>query len=150
MERLEHSLFLSFLLFALGSVGLLSGCQSQLPAEPAAVKELPLERGYYVVDGACDLASNFSLTLNTGSGINAAQAHCEYIRIEKIADNTYSISEECHFIRGGSAERELEITVEDRTSYTLTDGDSTWSAQHCPQESLPEPWRTNDISRYLK
>ncbi len=90
------------------------------------------------------------MRLNTGDGINAARAHCQYTRIEKIGDNTYSVSEECHFIPGGSGERELEITVDDRTSYTLTDGDSTWSARHCPQESLPEPWRTNDISRHLE
>ena len=150
MKRLKHSLFLSFVLCALGSTGLLAGCQSQPLAEPTAVKELPLERGYYVKNGGCDVASNFSLTLNTGYGINAAQAHCQHTRIEKIGDNTYSVTEECHFIQGGSHESEFEITVEDRTSYTKTEGDFTWSARHCPQESLPEPWRSNDISRHLE
>ncbi len=33
---------------------------------------------------------------------------------------------------------------------TKTEGDFTWSARHCPQESLPEPWRSNDISQYLE
>lgn len=35
-------------------------------------------------DGECESASSFSLTLNTGHGINVAQAHCEYTRIDRI------------------------------------------------------------------
>jgi len=150
VKRLQHSPFLSFVLLSVGSIGWFAGCQGQPLAEPTAVKELPLERGYYVKDGGCGDASNFSLTLNTGDGINAAQAHCRFTRLQKIGDKTYSATETCEFIQGGSEKHELEITVEDRTSYTSTEGDFTWSASYCPQASLPEPWRSNDISRYLK
>lgn len=60
------------------------------------------------------------------------------------------MTEECHLLQGGRAEREFEIVVYDRTSYTLIDGDFTWSARHCPQDRLPEPWRSNDIRRLLE
>lgn len=147
------------------AVGVLAGCHAQHagvraqdPITPtagvAAVESLPLERGFFVRQGTpCGEASNATLTLHTGSGINAAQASCGFTRIEKTGDNTYTATEECYFIRAGESFSDtLHITVESRTAYSqATAGDeSTWRARHCAQSSLPEPWRNNDLSEYLE
>jgi hypothetical protein len=148
--KADCSASFSLFLLALCAAGLLLGCQSGPRAEPTVLQELPLERGYYASGGECEKASNATVTLNTGDGINGARSQCSYSRIRKIGDKTYSVSETCHHPRGFSEEQEIEITIENRKSYTRRVGDSTWSSQHCPQERLPEPWRSNDIRQHLQ
>ena len=152
--------------FALAlAVVLMAGCRGQLPAptdngeqpEPtpgvSVLESLPLQRGYFVEQGTpCGSASNASVTLHTGHGINAAQANCELTGIEKTGDNRYAARETCYFIRGGEQSRQVNYTINDRTSYSENDPQSEreYSARHCPQVSLPEPWRSNDLSDLLK
>ena len=112
-----------------------------------------MERGYFVLQGTpCASANNFSVTLHTGYGVNVAQAHCSFTRIEKISEDTYRVSEDCSVILGGSFSREREFTIEESTAYVSRDPqDGTeWAARHCPQSEMSEPFRTNDLSRYLK
>ena len=147
------------------AVGLLAGCRAHLPATAAngqmpntapsatVVESLPLERGFFVRQGTpCENASNATVSLHTGRGINAAQAFCEFTRIEKTGAHTYAATEACNYIRGGADSRQLEFTVNDRMSYSVNDAEAEWaySARHCSQASLPEPWRSNDLSDILK
>lgn len=149
LSRSRQTIGLAFGLGFLG-VGFLPGCQGPAPSGPKLVDELPLTRGYYVEGGDCARASNATLTLNTGDGLNGARARCTFTRIEQVGARRYDVTERCVHLRGEEEERALSITVEDQTSYTLGVDGSTWHSKHCPQESLPEPWRSNDIGRHLR
>lgn len=146
-------------------VVLLAGCRGQVPAPtddtqprdptsgPSSVAGLPLARGYFVRQGTpCGAASNATVTLHTGHGINAAQAHCELTEIEKTGSNTFTAKETCTFIRGGEQTRQLDLTISERTSYSHSDPQAAaeYSARYCPQDSLPEPWRSNDLGHLMK
>src|SRR3546814_8733928 len=73
--------------------------------------------------------------------------------IEKTGANSYRVTETCS--EGGAAwgtEEHISTNVStyeipNNTSFT-TKSDSGWesSARYCPQSSLPEPWRNNDIA----
>lgn len=145
-------------------IGLLTGCRAwspapagdggaaDVPSDSTVLEELPLERGYFVLGGECASANNFSVTLHTGYGINASKAHCSYTRIEKTAEDTYQVTQECVLIQGGSFSQEREFSIHESTAYVSTDPSdgSEWAARHCVQSEMSEPFRTNDLSRYLK
>ncbi len=137
-----------------GVVLLAAACRAPLPASEAPVADgLPLARGYFVTDGTpCEGASNATVSLHTGRGINGARASCEFTRIERTGDDTYVVDETCTHLRGWEESRELRFTIRDRTSYSAHDitNDARFSARHCPQASLPEPWRSNDLSDIAK
>jgi hypothetical protein len=117
------------------------------------VTSLPLKRGFYVAgDTACGQASNATLMLVRKSGINSSRVPCEFKAIEKVGANSYRVTESCS--EGGAAwgtEEHVSTSVStyeiaSDTSFT-SKSDSGWenSARYCPQSSLPEPWRNNDI-----
>ena len=146
-------------------IGLLTGCRAwspapvgdggatDVPSDSTVLEDLPLERGYFVLQGSpCASANNFSVTLHTGYGINASKSHCSFTRIEKTGEHTYRVSQECSVIRGGSFSDDAEFTIDESTAYVsrdLSDG-SEWAARHCAQSEMSEPFRTNDLSRFLK
>lgn len=118
--------------------------------EAQVVDELPLRRGFYVrTDDECGGASHTTLTLVRRGGITA----CDFTRIERIGESRYRVGESCA-IRGAPPgheherdeyTQEYEILGEDRYRITFEYGE-TVEFRFCPQESLPDPWRDNDIS----
>ncbi len=144
------------------SACLLAACGAQSPASatadpppaaaaPAAiVQHLPLERGFYVRDGTpCAQASNATLLLHGSAGINGAHEACEFTRIEQTAPDTFAATQTCRDIAGGEAETAtLTYGIASPTAFTVRSEEYGWqyTAEHCPQSSLPDPWRDNDIS----
>ncbi|HEY9578316.1 MAG TPA: hypothetical protein VIR65_00470 [Rhizorhapis sp.] len=133
-----------------------AGAEPQQASAPKgeAVASLPLQRGFYVADGtSCGQASNATLMLVRKSGINTSRVPCDFKSIEKTGANSYRVTETCS--EGGAAwgtEEHISTNVStyeipNNTSFT-TKSDSGWesSARYCPQSSLPEPWRNNDIA----
>ena len=121
----------------------------------AVVQALPLPLGFYVSDDAsCAGASNATLILLHKSGINSSREPCEFSRIEQLSPTQFEVTQSCSD-NGEAWGRETTIyevvsrvEVTGEHSFRLTyDADSApvgWN--HCPQSSLPDPWRDNDIS----
>lgn len=108
------------------------------------VQELPLDRGFYVrTDETCRTASTAGLAILTREGLLWMDSACTFGRIEKTGSATYSVEQTCD--GPGQATATWEIT--DRTSFSFKDTNG-WehTARFCAQQSLPEPWRSNDIS----
>lgn len=123
-----------------------------------SVTTLPLKPGFYVVnDTTCGQASNATLMLVRKSGINTSRVPCDFKSIEKTSTNSYRVTESC--TEGGAAwgtEEHISTNVStyeipNETSFNLK-SDSGWesSARYCPQSSLPEPWRNNDIGDLIE
>lgn len=133
-----------------------AGAEPQQASAPKGetVASLPLQRGFYVADGtSCGQASNATLMLVRKSGINTSRVPCDFKSIEKTGANSYRVTETCS--EGGAAwgtEEQISTNVStyeipNNTRFT-SKSDSGWesSARYCPQSSLPEPWRNNDIA----
>lgn len=140
--------------------GLTSACGqgaaiAEAVAETAdAIGTLPLKRGFYVAtDTPCDQASNATLQLVTSRGINGARTICMFRTIDQTGPDTYRATEDCHDIQG---DKPTDVRV---VTYTLK-GDEQFSfrnehgwessVRYCPQSSLPDPWRDNDISDFIE
>lgn len=113
-----------------------------VPAE--TVQELPLDRGFYVrTDETCRTASTAGLAMLTREGLRWMDSACTFGQIEKTGPTTYRVVQTCD--GPGQATATWEIT--NRTSFSFKDTNG-WehTARFCAQKSLPEPWRSNDIS----
>ncbi|MGH8085095.1 MAG: hypothetical protein ACREPV_07445 [Lysobacter sp.] len=144
---------------------LLAACGSQSPAAAeagqdagpasattATVDRLPLKPGYFVAaDVPCGEASNATVMLHDGDGINSSREACHFTRIEQTGPNTYTAAETCTVIGGmggsGPEPSEVDYTIESPTAFSADNRTYDWqyAARHCPQTALPEPWRSNEI-----
>lgn len=120
------------------------------PAPAATIRNLPLKRGFYVAsDTACGQASNATLKLVHRDGINASRTVCEFRKIEKVGPNSYRATEACSDIQSSDPPdvRVVTYTLKADTAFTTkSEHGGERGARYCPQSSLPEPWRDNDIS----
>lgn len=138
-----------------GVAGDTTGGEAQQASAPKGetVASLPLQRGFYVADGtSCGQASNATLMLVRKSGINTSRVPCDFKSIEKTGANSYRVTETCSEGAAWGTEEHISTNVStyeipNNTSFT-SKSDSGWesSARYCPQASLPEPWRNNDIA----
>lgn len=127
-----------------------SSASAVAAAATGPVEELPLRRGFYVrTDATCGTASNATLALVRRDGITS----CDFTSIERIGESRYRVKESCA-VRGAppgheherdESTQEYEILSETRYRLTFEYGE-TVEFNFCPQDSLPEPWRDNDIS----
>lgn len=120
-------------------------------AETAAgtvVEALPLQRGYYVrTDDECGTASRATLALVRRDGISG----CSFEHVERTGASRYRARERCTEPQApGPYEvvQEYEVLAGDRYRVTFEYGESA-EFRHCPQHSLPDTWRDNDISDVL-
>jgi len=129
------------------------------PAQPeAAARGLPLRTGFYVAsDTACGNASNATLMLVRRDGYNGSRYACDFKTVEKTGATSYRVVEQCSELGGfgGDSPEPWTSTVRyevpnDRTFTARQDDGSASAARYCPQSSLPEPWRDNDISDIVK
>ncbi len=138
----------------------LTACGAQAPAVAASdaaaeessaaiVDALPLQAGFFVRDGTpCGEASNATLLLHIDGGIGGSQDRCEFKRIEQRDDTTFIVIQECGDLRGGGSDTsEMTYTIASPTAFRVVHNEYGWeyTAEHCPQSALPEPWRSNDI-----
>jgi hypothetical protein len=128
--------------------------QTSVAAKPAA---LPLKRGFFVsADEPCNRASNATVSLFTGDGINGSRSACTFTRVEPQGGGRYRVTQRCQEIGGWGRDEApdvstmtLEIPDDSRFTIRWADG-STRTSRHCPQASMNEPFRSNDIRDLLK
>jgi hypothetical protein len=114
---------------------------------------LPLRLGFYVSAATdCAGASNATITLIRRDGYSGSRYNCSFGPIQKTGAKTYRVTESCTEAEGFATREGAQTSVR---TYDIADSesfsaksDNGWgnNARFCPQSSLPEPWRTNDIS----
>ncbi|WP_145985251.1 hypothetical protein [Altererythrobacter sp. B11] len=123
------------------------------PHAEGAKASLPLKLGFYIADDtSCGNASNATLMLLRKGGLNTSRVPCDFTRIEKTGPDRYRVSESCS--EGGEAWGTEEhvytnistYRVDSETRFTIIGDGGEQTVKHCPQSSLPEPWRDNDIA----
>lgn len=118
------------------------------PALTSADDSLPLKRGYYVsTKASCRTASNATLFLLTRDSLNSSRDVCSFAKVDKLDAATWRIRSTC----SGDAPSGTETwTISGPTAVTIQSGDSSVALRHCPQTTLPEPWRSNDIRALIR
>ncbi len=119
-------------------------------ATAAAEAGLPLKPGFYNQGESCADASNASIALLGRHRMNWSQASCALTSIQKTSATSWRAMQACTGIRDGVEEPAYPAVFEirDQTTFSYQAGgsDSVASFRFCEQASLPEPWRSNDIS----
>lgn len=111
------------------------------PPAQATVESLPLERGYYVsTDTACGDASRATLALVRGDGIS----ECDFDRIEALGGDRYRVVQACD--PDGVEPMTVEYRLDGDRQYRMVGEHWESEFRYCPQPSLPEEYRDNDIS----
>ena len=121
--------------------------------EDVVIGSLPLRLGYYVADGtACDKATDATLTLLRRDGYGGARFICTYGKIEKTGPTSFRVEESCKEMGGFGGERPAQkskrtYNVPNDASF-ISKSDAGWEnkSRFCPQQTLPAPWKDNDIS----
>ncbi len=118
---------------------------------------LPLKRGYFVsAEDPCNRASNATVNLLTGNGINGSRDVCTFTRVEPQGGGRYRVTQRCQELGGWGREsppEESTVTFEipDDSRFTIRwPGGSSSSKRYCPQSSMNEPFRSNDIRDLIR
>jgi hypothetical protein len=110
---------------------------------------LPLRHGFYVdADTRCEEASGATLALLRADGLGVIRSQCTFTSVEAIGPGLYRVVEQCEAtFDGGSDTATAEWEVLSLQSFRRATA-SGWESRmrFCDQPSLPEPWRSNDIS----
>jgi len=116
-------------------------------ARAQAGNTLPLQRGFYVrKEVACPQASNATLMLVTRDGMNVSRVLTKFTKVQKTGATTYQVTEVSEDLQGKKMSPTVQVyEVPDRTTFSLRDSSGVFTFRYCPQNSLPEPWRNNDI-----
>lgn len=140
--RLRHLLaFLSSILL----------CLTVSPAFAADANSLPLRQGYYVIaDTPCGSASNATLSLLSRSGFGASRGDGAFTKIVPTGSAIWRVTTST-IVEGSSRPQISTVTIkaDGPAAYTMTNDFGAFTYRYCPQASLPEPWRTNDLSSYI-
>jgi hypothetical protein len=110
---------------------------------------LPIERGYYVrSDSPCQRASNATITLYDGISFGTAHAECRAPVIEKLADGSHQITEQCRDTQVDGTPWTAftaRYAVMSRTEFVSKSPFEMAAYRYCKQSELPDPWNTNDL-----
>ncbi len=127
------------------------------PAAAAKPGGLPLKRGYFVsVEDACNRASNATVNLLTGNGMNASRTACTFTRVEPQGSGRYRVTQRCQELGGWGREAPPEVStvifeIPDDSRFTIRwPGGGSSTSRYCPQSSMNEPFRSNDIRDLLR
>ena len=155
-EVLATVLLFGFALTGCGSIdtggaGTASAAEGGDPSRATAADgALPLTPGYYNQGESCTDVSNASIVLLGRTSINWSRAACALTAIEKIDATHWKAMQSCKDIQSETAEAPYPVLFEiaDETTFAHRYEGSAESAtyRYCAQSSLPEPWRSNDIS----
>jgi hypothetical protein len=116
------------------------------------VPSLPLQRGFYVDSRTtCATASNATLILVTGDGMNIARVESKFRKIDKIGPTTYRVTEVPTDLNGRVGRPETNTyEVPNATTFRLKNEVGAFEYRFCPQPSLPLPWRNSDIRSLVR
>jgi hypothetical protein len=105
---------------------------------------VPIKRGFYVEIGTpCNEASNATLDLFLG---HAFRFNCTVLHLQHKA-TSYEITESC-LERGQRETIASTYQIISSTEYTVTTiGGEPQHFKYCEQSTLPEPWRSNEITK---
>jgi len=122
--------------------------QTPVGAGPS-VAALPLQLGYYVrSDLSCEQATGDDLYLLTSKGRGSSREFCTFQLITPDRESTLEVVEVCEDLASGgkAAPTTVKYKLLGEAAFLAKD-DSGWEieARFCPQESLPEPWRSKEI-----
>lgn len=136
-------------------VGLLTAATSALlpgVAGAEVVTSLPLQRGFYVnAPTACAQASNATLILVTRQGMNVSRIITKFRKIDKVGPTTYVVTAVSEDLEGrASPPTTVTYEIPNTTSFRGRDANRGYEYRYCPQASLPEPWRNNDIRDLIR
>ena len=112
------------------------------------VASLPLQRGFYVSQKtACGSASNATLMLVTREGMNSARVIGKFRKIDRKGPTTYLVSEVHQGLDGSALGPAETVTYEipNQTTFKVTNSYGSAEYRYCAQNTLPSPWRNNDI-----
>lgn len=133
------------------AVLLISAAATLALGEVAVAKDIvPLKRGFYVEkDTPCNEASNATFDLFLG---HAIRFNCAVIHLQR-QGNSYRITES--FLERGQRDTIASTyRIISNTEYTVTNapytngsGGETSHFRYCEQSTLPEPWRSNEITK---
>ncbi|MDD4865508.1 MAG: hypothetical protein PHE38_16140 [Alishewanella agri] len=127
----------------------------------SAENQLPLRLGFYVAaDTPCANASNATLLLLRANGIGGARDFCQFLSIRQLSAQDFLVTESCADFQASEAEQRLvryqiidavsfklsRVTAEQPVLSQPTETEVFYQGYYCPQSSLPEPWRDNDLS----
>lgn len=151
MMKLAISLLMACLLVGCGVQSAATAAPGNTGAAAGTVvDDLPLEHGFFVdANIACAQASNATLRLHYRGGFGGARDNCDFDRVVKSGENTYVATQTCTDLISGQPDTStVTFEVESRTVFRAFNAEYDWryTARHCPQAQLPEPWRSNDIS----
>lgn len=116
-------------------------------ALPAFARDaLPLRHGFYVQEPTpCAQASNATLRLFDGNGLNVSQAECRITRAQRSGDS-FDVQQTCRDIRsGGQIDGVASRITPTRAGFDESAGGETTRWRYCQQSQLPQPWRSNRI-----
>jgi hypothetical protein len=123
------------------------------PASAARSGALPLKRGYFVsTDSRCNAASNATVSLVTRDGMNASRTACTFTKVAPLGSGRYQVTQSCQELGGWGRESAPEVStvtfeIPDDSRFTVRwPGGGSQTSRYCPQSSMNEPFRTNDIS----
>ena len=116
-----------------------------ITAAPAlAADGLPLPHGYYVAtDIPCGQASNFSTYLLTRDSLRMGPEICRFSSFDQEEDRVYIITEQCD--SKAEASYGWVVAPDGKGFHRTGPAMGETRARFCPQNSMPEPWRSNDI-----
>ena len=121
-------------------------------AQAMAAEALPLRSGYYVQrDTPCDKASNATITLYDGASFGTAHSECQKAVVRKLSDQAYELTQKCRDMQGQGGSWETSksnYSVQSRTEFVETTRYGTFAFRFCERSSLPDPWKSNDLSRH--
>jgi hypothetical protein len=110
---------------------------------------LPLRHGFYVdAETRCEEASGATLALLRADGVAGTRSQCTFTSVETVGPGLYRVVEQCEATFGGGSDTATaEWEVLSLQSFRRVTA-SGWESRmrFCEQPSLPEPWRSNDIS----
>jgi len=123
------------------------------PSPAARPGGLPLKRGYYVsADTPCNRASNATVNLFTGDGLNASRSICAFTKVEPQGNGRFRVTQKCQELGGGGGDVAADVStvtfdIPDDSRFAIRwPGGGSSTSRHCPQSSMNEPFRSNDIS----
>lgn len=113
------------------------------------VDHLPLDKGFFVTtDTPCTEASNATLALFLGDGLNWSREACTFTSIQQSGSRAWRVTESCSEL--GTGDGYVQIidwtSMNDRQFRRVSEAGWVHEARLCNQTELPEPWRGIDLS----
>lgn len=107
-----------------------------------AQERLPLERGWYVVEGTpCGRASETTMVQFDGQGFARPGAACLTTGTRR-EGASYVVSSACRALATSEERRfDMHVTVYTRTSFGIGDEAGQRRYRHCPRNQLPARWQ---------